>query len=77
MINKLGGNQIALAYCLAQSNPSILFQQHFEDLWVLFAYAREYVLEHPLDQRKFKVSAWQKIRKTRAYDNLFSKKPIQ
>ena len=41
IMNKLGGNRITLAYCIAQSNPSILFQQHFEDLWVLFSYARE------------------------------------
>ena len=71
MVNKLGGNQIALAYYIAQSNPSVLFEQHFEDLWIFFAFARDYVLEHPLDQRKFKTKTWIVIKKIRDYDTSF------
>ena len=71
MVNKLGGNRIALAYCIAQSNPSVLFEQHYKDLWVLFAFARDYVFEHPLDQRKFKTKTWIAIKKTRDYDTSF------
>ena len=32
VINKLGGDRMQLAYALAQSNPSTLFQLHFQEL---------------------------------------------
>ena len=38
VINKLGGDRKQLAYSLAQSNPSTLFQLHFQELWILFAF---------------------------------------
>ena len=62
MINKFGGDRIQFAYCLAQCNPSTLFQHHLQELWILFAFSRDYMLSFPLDQRKFKARTWHKAR---------------
>ena len=71
VINKLGGDRTQLAYSLAQSNPSTLFQQHFQELWILFAFSRDYIFSFPLDQRSFRARTWHNLRCKEAYDEEF------
>ena len=73
VINKLGGDRIQLAYGLAQAHPSTLFQQHFQELWILFAFCRDYIFSYPLDQRSFRARTWYQLRCKEAYDQEFYK----
>ena len=67
----MGGDRIQFAYCLAQSNPCTLFQQHFNEIWILFAFCRDYMLDFPLSQRIFKARTWHKARFRQSDDNKF------
>ena len=60
-----------LAYSLAQAKPSTLFQLHFQELWILFAFCRDYIFSYPLDQRSFRARTWHQLRCKEEYDEDF------
>ena len=68
VINKLGGDRMQLAYSLAQAKPSTLFQLHFQELWILFAFCRDYIFSYPLDQRSFRARTWHQLRCKEEYN---------
>ena len=49
----------------------MLLQQHFRELWLLFAFSRDFVYKYSLQQRHFKAHTWHQLKKKKDYDSKF------
>ena len=68
IINNFREDRRLLAYCIVHANPSTLFQLHFQELWILFAFCRDYIFSYPLDQHSFKARTWHQLQCRAEYD---------